>query len=58
MFMQKEPSNGFFKKALIRNFVEFTSKDVPESLSFDKVKIYRFAASFKARLVKVFSCEL
>ena len=30
--MQKQPSKGFFKKGLIRNFAEFTSKHVPESL--------------------------
>ena len=41
---------GFFKKGLIRNFAEFTSKHVLESLFFDKVKLYRSAASFKRRL--------
>ena len=35
--MQKQPSNGFFKKGLIRNFVEFTSKHVPESLFLIKL---------------------
>ena len=41
---------GFFKKGLIRNFAEFTSKHVLESLFFDKVKLYRSAAAFKRRL--------
>ena len=50
VFMQKQPSKGFFKKDLIRNFAEFTSKHVLESLFFDKVKLYRSAAAFKRRL--------
>ena len=36
VFMQKQPSKGFFKKDLIRNFAEFTSKHVLESLFFIK----------------------
>ena len=35
--MQKQPSKGFFKKGLIRNFAEFTSKHVPESLFLIKL---------------------
>ena len=48
--MQKQPTKWFFKKGLIRNFAEFTSKHVPESLFFDKAKLCRSAASFKTRL--------
>ena len=35
--MQKQPSKGFFKKVLIKNFTEFTSKHVPESLFLIKL---------------------
>ena len=35
--MQKQPSKGFIKKGLIRNFGEFTSKHVPESLFLIKL---------------------
>ena len=37
VFMQKQPSKGFFKKGLIRNFAEFTSKHVLESLFLIKL---------------------
>ena len=37
MFMQKQRSKEFFIKALIRNFAEFTSKHVPESLFLIKL---------------------
>ena len=57
MFMQKQPSKRLFKKAPIRNIAEFTSKHMRESFFFDKVKLYRSAASSKARLVQVFFCE-
>ena len=30
--MVKQPSEGFFKKGVIRNFAEFTRPSVPESL--------------------------
>ena len=45
--MQKQLSKGFFKKGGMRNFVEFTRKNVPESFIFDKVKLCRSAASLK-----------
>ena len=35
--MQKQPSKGFFKKGVMRNFVEFTRKHVPESLFLIKL---------------------
>ena len=35
--MQRQPSKRFFKKALIRNFAEFKSKDVPESFFWIKL---------------------
>ena len=47
--MQKQPSKGFLKKGVMKNFVEFTRKHVPESLFFDKVKLCRSAASLKTR---------
>ena len=31
VFMQKQPSKGFFRKGVMRNFVEFTRKHFPES---------------------------
>ena len=37
VFMQKQPSKGLFKKGVIRNFVEFTRKHVPESLLLIKL---------------------
>ena len=37
VFMQKQPSKGFFKKGRIRNFAEFTSKHVLESLFLIKL---------------------
>ena len=44
--MQKQPSKGFFKKGVMRNFVEFTRKHVPESLFLIKLNS---AASLKTR---------
>ena len=35
--MQKKPSKGFFEKGVMRNFVEFTRKHVPESLFLIKL---------------------
>ena len=35
--MPKQPSKEFFKKGLIGNFPEFTSKHVPQSLSLIKL---------------------
>ena len=32
VFMQKQPSKGFFKKGVMRNFVEFARKHFPELL--------------------------
>ena len=34
---EKQPSKGFFKKGLVRNLAEFTSKHVPESLFLIKL---------------------
>ena len=36
-YAEKELSKGFFRKGLIRNFAEFTSKHVPESLFLVKL---------------------
>ena len=35
--MQKQPSKGFLKKVVMRNFVEFTRKPVPELLFLIKL---------------------
>ena len=48
VFMQKKPSEGFFKDGVMRNFW---------NLFFDKVKLYRSVTSLKTSLVQVFSCE-
>ena len=37
VFMQKEPSKGFFKKGVMRKFVEFARKHFPESPFFIKL---------------------
>ena len=37
VFMQKQPSKGFFKKGVMTNFVEFTRKHFPESPVFIKL---------------------
>ena len=50
VFMQKQPSKGFFKKSVMRNFAEFTRKHLCGNLFFDKVKLCRSAASMKASL--------
>ena len=44
VFMQKQPSEGFFKKGVVRNFAESTKKHMCQNLSFDEVKLCRFAA--------------
>ena len=45
--MQKQPSKGFFKEGVMRNFVEFTRKHVAESFFFfDKVKNETLALIF------------
>ena len=33
--MQKQPPEGFFKKGVMRNFVEFTRKHLGQNLFFD-----------------------
>ena len=42
VFMQKQPSERFFKKGAMRNFVKFTRKQLCRNLFFDKVKLCRF----------------
>ena len=46
--MQKQPSEGFFKDGVMRNFW---------NLFFDKVKLCRSVTSLKTSLAQVFSCE-
>ena len=43
--MRKQPSEGFFKKSVMRNFAEFTRKYLCRDLFFDKVKLCRSATS-------------
>ena len=56
--MQKQPSKGFFKESVMRNFAEFTRKHLSRNLFFDKVKFCRCSTSLKVSfLAQVFSCE-
>ena len=50
MFMQKQPSEGFFKKSFMRHFAEFTRKHMCRNPFFDKVKLCRSATSLKTSL--------
>ena len=50
VLMQKQPSIGFFKKGVLRNFAKFKRKHLCRNLFFDKVKLCRSAVSLKARL--------
>ena len=50
VFMQKQPSGGFFKKCVTRNFAEFTTKHLLRNLFFDKVKLCRSETSLKVSL--------
>ena len=50
VFMQKQPSGGFFKKCVMRNFAEFTIKHLLRNLFFDKVKLCRPETSLKVSL--------
>ena len=55
--MQNQPSEWFFKKGVMRNFSKFTKKHLCRNLFLEKIKLCRFAASFKTRGAQVFSCE-
>ena len=48
--MQKQLSEGFFRKNFMRNFPEFTIKHLRHNLFFDKLKLCRCAASLKSSL--------
>ena len=48
--MQKQASERFFKKGVLRNFAEFTRKYLWRNLFFDKVKLCRSATSLKTSL--------
>ena len=48
--MQKQPSKGFFKESVMRNFAEFTRKHLCRNLFFDKVKLCRSSTSLKTSL--------
>ena len=50
MFKQKQPSEGFFKKGVMRNFAEFTRKHICQNLFFDKVNLCRSVTSLKTSL--------
>ena len=51
--MQKQPSEGSFKKGVIRNFAEFTRKHLCLNLFLNKVKLIK-----NDYLAQVFSCEI
>ena len=50
VFIQKQPSQGFFKKGVMRNFAKYTKKLLCRNLFFDKIKPCRSATSLKTRL--------
>ena len=50
--MQKQSSEGFLKKSVMRNFAKFTRKHVCRNLFFDKVKHCRSATSLKTRFYR------
>ena len=57
--MQKQPSKGFFKESVMRNFAEFTRKHLCRNQFFDKVKLCRSSTSLKKEsLPQVLSCEI
>ena len=58
VFMEKQPSEGFFKKVFMGNFPEFTKKHLCRNIFFDKVKPCRSATSLKIESLKqLFSGE-
>ena len=58
MLLQKQQSDGFFKKGVMRNFEKFTRKHWRRNLFFNKVKLCRSANFIKNEtLAQVFSCE-
>ena len=50
ILLQKQLSDGFFKKSVMRNFAEFAGKPLCRNLFFNKVKVPRSATSLKASL--------
>ena len=50
VLMQKQPSEGFFKKGFMRIFAEFTKNHLCRNLFFDKVKLCISATSLKSSL--------
>ena len=58
--MQKQPSEGFFKKSFLRNFPEFTKKNICAGISF----LIKFNSVDLQLIIKiesleqVFSCEI
>ena len=50
VFMRKQPSEGLFKKSVMRNLPELTRKHLYWNLFFDKVKLCRSATSLKTSL--------
>ena len=55
--MQKQPSKGFFKESVTRNFAEFKIKYLCRNFFFDKVKLWIFNFIKNESLAQVFSCE-
>ena len=58
VFLQKQPFKGFFKKGVMRNFVEFTRKHFPESPFFIKLNSVDLYFFKNETLAQDFSCKL
>ena len=54
---QKQPSEVFYKKVVLRNFAKFNGKHLYKSLFFNKVAGLYPATLLKKRLIQVLSCE-
>ena len=50
MLHQKQPPQVFFKKCVLKNFVEFTGKDLRQSLFFNKIASLRSTSLIKNRV--------
>ena len=48
--MQKQPSKGFFKESVMRNFADFTREHLCRDLLFNKLKLCRSSTSLKMSL--------
>ena len=57
VFMQKQPSKGFFKKSVVRNVPELTRKRLCQNSFTDKIKLCRCSTSLKKSRQCRFSSE-